>query len=374
VVVKREVQVFKTVDEIGKESIDAIANDGFFTYGYFKTVETSKTFDVAPFYLAVSDEDGIVAIAPCYIESDKRFRAFKKKFPFMRGLASAVNSLGLYTNHLMASYSPESYHSKLLLRENHDVKTILSLLSTKIDEICRRRHILFSSFPHVPESERQLIENLENFGYNKSPSLNIFNLDIKWSSFDDYLKSLDPHNKFRTTVRREIKKCKESGVTIVEEKEFGDLSATLLSLHSNLKKKHEKSVESARNTSFFRKLSEYAKDKTRVLVARRNGKIVGFSLSLQHNDILDVHMCGFDYSTQASTDFTYFNIGYYMPIRLAIEEGIKKIHYSINEDRVKLKRGCKQEKTYSFVKCHNRIFGSLYSLHTKESRPRQNAD
>lgn len=363
-VIKREVKVFKTIDEIGKESIDSLADDGFFTYGYFKTIETSKTFDIEPFYLGVSDEDGIVAIAPCYIESSKKFRSFKE-FPFMRRLASAANSLGFNTSHIMASYSPASYHGKLLVRENCDAKPTLKLLSAKIDEICRGRHILFSYFPHVPESEKHLIENLEDFGYDKTPSVNIFNLDIKWSSFDDYLRGLESH-KFRTTVRREIKKWRQSGVTIMEEKEFEDLSASLSCLHSNLKKKYEKSAENARKASFFRNLSKFAKDKTRVIVARQCDKIIGFSLSLQHNDVLDVHMCGFDYNTQTNTDFTYFNLVYYVPIRLAIEEGIKRVHFSINEDRVKLKRGCKQERTYSFVKCHNRILGSLYSLNMKK--------
>jgi len=364
VVMGKEVKVFKAIDEIGKESIDSLSNDGFFTYGYFKTVETSKTFNIEPFYLSINDEDKTVAIAPCYFESNSWFRAFKKKSSFMQRIASAVDFLGFYQNHLIASYSPESYHSKLLIRENHDAKIILNLLSKKIDEICERGQIPFSSFPYVPESERTLIENLESFGYNKSPSANIFSLDIKWSSFDDYVKSLES-TVIRRSVRREIRKCKENGITIAEEKEFEDLSATLSCLHSNLKKKHEKTVESARNISFFRKLSEYAKDKTRVLIAKRGGEVVGFSLSLQHNDILDVHMCGFDYAAQTSTDFTYFNLGYYMPIRIAIEEGMKKIHYSINEDKVKLRRGCKTEKTYSFIKCHKRFLERLNNFYRK---------
>ena len=360
-VIGKELKVFKTIDEIGKESIDSLADDGFFTYGYFKTVETSKTFDVEPFYLTVSDEDGIVAIAPCYIESAKKFRASTHA----RRLSSAAYSLGFNTSHIMASYSPESYHGKLLLRENCDAKPTLMLLSTKIDEICRGRRILISSFPNVPESEKHLIENLEDFGYHKTPSVNIYNLDINWSSFDDYLRDLESR-QVRKNVRKEIKKCKQSGVTIIEEKNFEDLSAQLSCLHSNLKKKYEKSAENARNATFFKNLSKFAKDKTRVLVARKCDKIIGFSLSLQHNDVLDGHMCGFDYNTQTKTDFTYFNLCYYEPIRLAIEEGIKRIHFSINEDRVKLKRGCKQERTYSFVKCHNRILRSLYSLNMKK--------
>jgi predicted N-acyltransferase len=58
-------------------------------------------------------------------------------------------------------------------------------------------------------------------------------MDVRWSSFDDYLKSLESH-KTRNAVRREIKKCTENGVATAEEKDFGDLSMTLAELYSNL--------------------------------------------------------------------------------------------------------------------------------------------
>jgi predicted N-acyltransferase len=369
VVLQREVKVFKTIDEIGKESTDSLADDGFFTYGYFKTVETSEAFNITPFYLAVADEDKIVAIASCYIDSSNQFLGLGK-FPLTRGIANAVNHFGFRPNHLIVGYSPNSFHSKILLKENCDAKMILSLLSKKINDICRSEKILFSSFLHVPESERLLIETLEDFGYLKFPSVNTFYLDINWSSFDEYLESLESH-KIRTTVRREIKKCRENGVIFTEEKDFKNLSIILSNLNSTLYSKY-KGV-SPHNALFFRKLSEYAKDKTRVLVAKRSDQIVGFSLSLEQKDVLDVHLCGFDYGTQTKTDFTYFNASYYVPIRLAIEEGIKKVHFSINSDREKLKRGCKLEKTFSFIKCHNKILAPLYSLYSNKRRLRQSA-
>jgi predicted N-acyltransferase len=92
---------------------------------------------------------------------------------------------------------------------------------------------------------------------------------------------------------------------------------------------------------------------------------VGFSLSLQHKDILEVCVCGFDYDAQTNTDFTYFNLAYYGSIGLAIEEGIRRIHFQIASDAVKIERRCKLEKTYSFVKCHNKLLGALAALYIK---------
>lgn len=36
----KEVKVFQSVDAIGRDSINSIATDGFFTYERFKTLET----------------------------------------------------------------------------------------------------------------------------------------------------------------------------------------------------------------------------------------------------------------------------------------------------------------------------------------------
>ena len=43
-VLKRDVKVFLSVDDIGRDSINSISNDGFFTYEWFKTLETQESF------------------------------------------------------------------------------------------------------------------------------------------------------------------------------------------------------------------------------------------------------------------------------------------------------------------------------------------
>ncbi len=63
-----ECKVFRSVDAIGRDSINSLAEDGFFTYEWFKTLETQQSFRISPFYLAVFDEDKVIAVAPCFVE------------------------------------------------------------------------------------------------------------------------------------------------------------------------------------------------------------------------------------------------------------------------------------------------------------------
>jgi predicted N-acyltransferase len=361
-----EVSAFNSVDAIGKESMDTIADDGFFTYGYFKTLERMKTIKSKPIYLVVGQKGKPIAVAPCFFNPSQVF-SLSSRIPIAQNITLAINRLGFNPNNIEACHSPDSFHSKILIKKGYSEKRILFLVCKKIDDICKREKILFSSFPYVSEFDRILMENLGGFGYVKYPSATTYYLDIEWSNFDDYVDSLGSY-KIKKNVRREIRKCEESGVSIVEEDEFGDISTTLSDLHSNLFSRYNRGIENPRGSSFFRLLSEHAKDRTRVFVARQHGKIVGFSLFFQHKGILDVSVCGFDYNSQTKTDFTYFNLIYYAPIRLAIQEEMTRIHFSINSDLLKLRRGCKSEKMYSFVKCHNKLLGLLYNLYVKRKR------
>jgi predicted N-acyltransferase len=177
-------------------------------------------------------------------------------------------------------------------------------------------------------------------------------LDVKWSTFDDYLGSLE--SKIRKTVRREINKNIDCGVIIEQRKDFESISLLLSEFHSNLFYKYNNKI-SPFHPLFYEKLSEYMKEKVWLFIALKENKIVGFSLLLRHGKILDVFIAGFDYDHQTKTDFTYFNLIYYIPIRAAIEEGIEKIHFRGGAKNIKLRRGCKEENIEMFVKCHNRL-------------------
>ena len=352
-----KLRVFNAIDEIGKDQIDSISNDFFFTYGWFKTLEEQKDFKIAPFYIAAYEQDKLVAFAPCFVDLlDHYFLHARYVVPFMKRFLKIGNKFGLWKKHVLLCYSPFCLRSKVLLEKSGEEKLILRLLSKKIDEICEKQGFLFSSFLFVSEFDKLLMENLQNLGYIQSPGTTTLYLDIKWSSFEDYLKSLT--YKTRKNIRREIRKCAENGV-LIEERDLEGLSAKLPALLSNLFWKYDENAENLFNQPFFCKLEEYARDTAKVFVAEKNDEVVGFSMSLRQRDVLDVFMCGFDYDAQTKTDFTYFNLCYYAPIRWAIEKGIKKIYYRRKAEKVKMDRGCKPERTYSYIKCHNRIIGFL---------------
>lgn len=351
---QNEVRVSRTVDDIN-ESIDQISNDSFFTYGWFKTLESFGMLP-DPLYLAMSYEGATIAIAPCFIDKINDFFSWGPNIlPLLHRALNVGQRLALFKRNVLLCYSPACCRTKILFVNNYNDKTILSLFSKKIDDICKEQGVLFSSFLFVSEFDELLMKNLESLNYTKFPNIVTYYLDVNWSNFEDYLKSLKLGR--RRTVRHEIKKCSENGLTIKEESISENIAEKLSDLGANVSSKYNHTEQTRLDPSFFKTLQKYAKDKARLFVARKNDKVVGFSLGLQHKDVLDMYMYGCDYASQTNTSFIYFNLGYYEPIKLAINEKIKKIYFRYLNEKAKVARGCKPEQTYSFIKCHNVIIG-----------------
>jgi predicted N-acyltransferase len=345
-----EVRVFHTVDDV-RESIDQLSDDSFFTYGWFKTLESFGMLP-DPLYLTASYEGSTIAIAPCFIDKINDFFSWGPNIiPFLHRLLNVSQRLGLYKNNVLLCYSPACCRTKILFDKNYNDTSVLSLLSKKIDNICKEQKVLFSSFLFVSEFDELLMKNLEHLNYMKFPNIVTFYLDLSWSNFDDYLNSLKPG--MRKKIRREIKKCSDNGVTIKEEHITENIADKLSELEAIVSSKYDPTSNNKLPSSFFLTLQKYAKDKIRLFVARKNDEVIGFSLLLQHKELLDVYMYGSDYTAQTNTFFTYFNLAYYKPIQLAIDEKIKKIYFRYLNEKVRLDRGCRPEQTYSFIKCHN---------------------
>ncbi len=343
------VEVLKTINDVDKPTLNELSNDGFFTHEWFETLESSKTFRIIPRYFVVHENDKMVAIAPCFIEYESQYFTLEEQTPWLRRFRKIGNRLGFSLAPPMVCHPPSSHHSRVLVKKGSNGKAVLGALCSKIDECCKKDRVLFSSFPFVSEFDDFLLRGLADCGYTKIPSTDMAYLDIRWGSFEEYLAHLSYGR--RKTIRREIRQNSKHGIEIVQQTDFHELSGILSNLYSNLFMQHM-GRRSLLNTSFFEALSKHAKSKTRLFVAKKNGNIVGFTLCLEHRNVMDAYIAGFDYDRLEKDDFTYFNTFYYAPIRTAIEEGFEKIHFRSASLEAKVSRGCRIERTYLFVKSH----------------------
>lgn len=275
--------------------------------------------------------------------------------PFMKTILNLSSKIHLGKNHFLLCFSPCCYRTKILLAEQTSQSQVIKKLTKQIDSFCKQEKILFSSFMFVSDLDKCLLNHLENFGYHKSPWRPTMYLDVQWRSFEEYLNSLK--SDIRRKVIREIRCSNENGVTIEKITNLKQLSSALSDLSLNLLSKYKKKKRVFKPT-FYENLSNYAKENVVAFIAKKQGNIIGFTLCLRKGKTLDAFQCGFNYDLQKKTDFAYFNLAYYTPIKWAIQENIEKIYYRYEAEKVKYKRGCKPEMQYTLVKCQNRLLNS----------------
>ena len=357
-----DVKVLRSVDDIGKAALNSVADDGFFTFEWFKTLEQQSPSIVDPYYVAVYRENEIVAFAPCFIdESDSYFYYGCHVFPFMKTVLNWGSHLGLWKKHLLLCYSPYSFSSQVLVRKAEEKEEIVNLVSKKIDELCRKQRILFSSFPFVSEADKELMSGLQASNYlDFLWWKRAFHLDVHFSDFEDYRMSLG--RKARRSIRADVNRFNKGEETIEELSHFGESSETLSTLYSNLYSRYNEDRENPYTAEFFSTLAEFAEDKVKVFAAKRNNEIVGFCLCLLQGNTLNCWICGFKYDSEMRKSSLYFNLVYYAPITWAIRNGIRRINYRIEAENVKLRVGCKERKVFSFLKCQNRLLASFFNL------------
>lgn len=362
-----EVKVIDTIERIDRDWLDGLADDFCYTYDWFKIIEESRAgFKIEPRYLVVYEEGKSMGFMPALFTYDYPYFSIENRNPIIKTLVNLGNRMGFHLNRgrTLVCDSLNCIRCRILLQKNCDAKAVYDLMFEKIDDICRKEKIPVSCFDVVSDFDEILEDNLQDHGYFGRLAKNCLYLDIIWSRFDEYLDSLE--SKARKNVRREIKKCKQSGVSIEEEKAFEKHATTLFNLYLNTYLKYNK-VKSSLDDSYFTNLGKYARNDATVFTAKKNGKIVGFSLCFQNRDILDVNVAGFDYDSLTKTDFTYFNVAYYTPIRWAIEKGIRRVYFRFGQEEIKSKRGCKIETQTNFIKFHNKLLRPLIKLYVKRT-------
>lgn len=109
---------------------------------------------------------------------------------------------------------------------------------------------------------------------------------------------------------------------------------------------------------FFSRLIKNFGKNCKFRVSWKNDFITGASFMLMKNGILYMDSIGVD-KALSGNDMTYFNLGYYSPIRDAMSSGIKKINFGAGLHKMKMQRGCRIGNLYVYYKVSNRIYNLM---------------
>lgn len=192
---------------------------------------------------------------------------------------------------------------------------------------------------------------LAETGHTLVPMIDRCDMPVTWTGFDGYLRTLS-RNK-RTAVRRELREIAERGITITE-RPFGDEESELIGLRCKLVAKYGGTPDPEREATSLRYLRDhFGGGDLLVVEARKDGRMLAFSLFIRDGDSLTVLMNGTDHD-HPDASFIYFATMFYRPAELAPALGVRAIGYGIGTVAAKRSRGCTTDTLYAAVRTNQR--------------------
>jgi predicted N-acyltransferase len=171
-------------------------------------------------------------------------------------------------------------------------------------------------------------------------------IGIEWESFDGYLESLS--GKRRGTVRRELRLFEQSGLTVSVER-LGACIDRASELLAAVDEKYDTGATAEEERAYLAAQAELLDDRSVLFAARSGEEIVGVCLLYRFRDALYGRVVGFDYD-KLGDDRVYANLAFYEPIRYAIDEGLRRVHFGTGSWEAKLLRGGELTPLWSLVR------------------------
>lgn len=176
-------------------------------------------------------------------------------------------------------------------------------------------------------------------GYVAAPNLENTVLNIKWSSFEDYVKSL--RSSYRRRARSVIQSASNAGVRRERVVDFSVHADRLAELWKATSDQANSQLRENLSSEFFSNISQRLGNRTFVTLFWRGDTIVAFTLYFDNGDVLIPLYIGVDYAHNSEASLV-FNANFDW-VQTAIELGYRKLDLGITTYTPKMRVGAHLE-------------------------------
>jgi hypothetical protein len=188
---------------------------------------------------------------------------------------------------------------------------------------------------------------LRDRGYLEVPGPPHFTLSTRPGGVDGYIASFQKHR--RTMIRREIRKLRQADVTLAVEPVTKELTGSVLPLITNLNQRYGVASDEDTSRAELGMLRKLFKHDARAVVARHDGRPVGYMDFIVYRHHAWTGQAGFDYGFQGTLPL-YFGVLFYGLMEFATATRLAGIDYSFGSEQAKRLRGCVSRPTVRLVR------------------------
>ncbi len=351
------VKSFNSIKEINEQQWNALINpdDIQQKYGFYLALEESKTADFIFKYIAVFDNDILIAAMPAFITE-----SFYVDIPLMGTIKKITGFFkkifpGFLKIKVLFCGNPVSEYNVFLFNNKYDKFELLDLILKEFHLIAKNEKIKYTAFKDYKDITADIKKFIKKFKYTHVYSMPGTYIIHNVKTFDEYLQTLNKKN--RHNIRNKINKSQGSTEIKIEYyDDFSSIIDEIFRLYENTYNKAVCKFEKL-NREFFYNINKYMGNNKKVMAIRYRGKIAAFSLLLfSENRCINMRM-GLDYSV--AYDFYAYFLVLYENLKFIFDNKINTLLLSQSTYRPKLEIGAGIQVLDAFVRNRNPVFNFL---------------
>ena len=328
-------------------------------WGYFRGIELARSEHFTYSALLVYDADRLIAAAPL----------FRLDYRLDTTLGAGMKGVGDWlARHLprlvklpvLGIGSPMTEQCPIGLAPDLDEEArrhAVAALLAGLDAHAEAEHIKVLALKDVSNHDaRHTDDTLRAAGFTRMASLPVATLALPFATFEDYLKSMT--SRHRSEFRSKLKRAGDIAVEFRDD--IGDVYDEIIALYRATRDNRKQSYEAFDEVpeTYFREVMRQSSGQARVMLCRIDGRLVSFSFFLVEKDRVIGKLLGMDYSIARERNLYFFNI--LAVIRYCIEHGIPELQTGQTSYAVKLRFGCKLERSWVYFKHRGIVLGALF--------------
>jgi len=351
-------KIYDNIDKIDKSGWDAVFGDIPESYSFYRALGNSELAEFVFYYLVVHRDNEIVLIAPLFSADFNLDIAVEGILLKVIKLIRKVFPRFLVIKTLFCG-SPFSEHGVIGIRNDfrNDNEFTVQLLAG-IKDLALKIGAPLTIFKDFLQEGTLLLDVLKRKGFTKVESFPTVLLELNFSSFEEYLKSLG--SSTRKSLNKKLRQAYTRGnieVRLVQDV-AGQIDQIIKLYESTY---HSGATKFERLTKkFFLQVSNDLKAETRFFLYYVDGSLAAFNLCFVYKDLLIDKFIGFNYDI--SNRYNLYFVSWAYNIKWCIDNSLRYYHPGQTDYEPKIRLGGKIIPLYVYLKHKNPLFNILLKL------------
>ena len=348
-------RVIRRIEDITREEWDGVFPNVLESYNFFKTLDESNLSQFKLYYILVYSGKRLAGATNCFLVKysldtsisgplRRVSNAIKKAAPNIFSLKAFVCGMPMGQGRIGIAADSSGVFRAILRR---------------MEMIAKRERAPIIAFKDFDHSYTSILDPLQRDGFVKVESLPTTQIDVRFSDFEEYLKTLSAASRY--DLRRKFRKVDKS--TDLKMEIASSLDEAVLTdvyrMYLDIVERHDMGFELLPK-EFFRLLPKNMPGETKYFLWRIDGRLAAFLLCLVSSEMLIDYYVGLDYKI-ALEHHLYF-LKFRDVMNWCIKNKIKHYEMGITGYEPKRRLGFDFIPLYLYAKIRNRALRPIFKI------------